>query len=89
MPRWAALAIVDDEPAAQYLAPEFELLQQLFRRQGLATSIADPQELEWRDGKLWHQGAAVDMVYKRLTDFILPNGAIGPCATPTRPERWC
>jgi len=68
-----SLAIVDDEPAAQYLAPEFELLQQLFRRHGLAAHIADPKELEWREGKLWHQGAAVDMVYNRLTDFYLAD----------------
>jgi hypothetical protein len=65
------LAMVDDAPAAQYLAPEFELLQQLFRRHGLAASIADPKELEWRQGKLWYQGAVVDMVYNRLTDFYL------------------
>jgi len=65
------LAIVDDEPAAQYLAPEFELLQQLFRRHGLAASIADPNEFERREGKLWRQGAVVDMVYNRLTDFYL------------------
>lgn len=66
-----SLAIVDDEPAAQYLAPEFELLQQLLRRHGLAASIADPKEFEWREGKLRHQGAAVGMVYNRLTDFYL------------------
>ena len=66
-----SLAIVDDEPAAQYLAPEFELLQQLFRRHGLVASIADAKELEWRECKLWHRGAAVDMVYNRLTDFYL------------------
>jgi len=66
-----SLAIVDDAPATQYLAPEFELLQQLFRRHGLAASIADPQELEWRESRLWRQGAVVDMVYNRLTDFYL------------------
>jgi hypothetical protein len=66
-----SLAIVDDEPAAQYLAPEFELLQQIFRRHGVAASISDPKELEWREGKLWRQGAAVGMVYNRLTDFYL------------------
>jgi len=65
------LAIVDDAPATQYLAPEFELLQQLFRRHGLAASIADPNEFEWREGKLWRQGEVVDMVYNRLTDFYL------------------
>jgi len=65
------LAIVDDEPEAQYLAPEFVLLQQLFRRHGLVATIADAKELEWREGRLWRQGAAVDMVYNRLTDFYL------------------
>ena len=64
-----SLVIVDDEPAAQYLAPEFELFRQMFRRQGVAASIADGKELEWRDGKLWHQSVVVDMVYNRLTDF--------------------
>jgi len=67
----SSLAIVDDAPAAQYLAPEFELLQQMFRRHGVAADIADPKELEWRKGKLWHQGATVGMVYNRLTDFYL------------------
>jgi hypothetical protein len=66
-----SVAIVDDEPATQYLAPEFELLQQMFRRRGVAASFADAKELEWREGRLWHQGAAVDMVCNRLTDFYL------------------
>lgn len=63
--------IVDDEPAAQYLAPEFELFRQLFQNHGVSASVADPSELAWRDGRLWHQGTAVDMVYNRLTDFYL------------------
>ena len=72
-----SLVIVDDAPAAQYLAPEFELVQQLFRRHGVAASIADPKQLEWREGKLWHQGAVVDMVYNRLTDFYLSEPGHG------------
>jgi len=64
-----SLVIVDDEPAAQYLAPEFELFRQLFRRHRIAADIADAKDLEWRDGKLWHHGTAVEMVYNRLTDF--------------------
>lgn len=66
-----SLVIVDDAPATQYLAPEFELFQEMFRRHGIAASIADPAELEWRDGLLWHRGGAVDLVYNRLTDFYL------------------
>ncbi|MHB8948937.1 MAG: hypothetical protein ACYC4S_07730 [Rhodoferax sp.] len=63
--------IVDDDPTAQYLAPEFELFRQLFIRHGVAASVADPSELAWREGKLWHGTAVVDLVYNRLTDFYL------------------
>lgn len=71
--------IVDDAPDAQYLAPEFRLARQLFEQQGIHARVADPQELQWRDGALWHpslpDGQAVDLVYNRLTDFDLsaPN----------------
>jgi hypothetical protein len=73
--RWASLVIVDDEPEAQYLAPEFALFKQLFEQHGVTASIADPATLDWRDGQLWHQGRAVDMVYNRLTDFYLSEPA--------------
>ena len=67
------LAIVDDEPANQYLAPEFELFRELFERHGVTSSIVDPLDLSWHDGKLWHADAPVDMVYNRLTDFYLDD----------------
>ena len=70
-----SLVIVDDEPAMQYLAPEFDLFRQMFRRHRIAASIADPKDLEWRDGKLWHNGKMVDMVYNRLTDFYLADAS--------------
>ena len=74
-----SVLIVDDAPAQQYLAPEFELVRGLFAAQGLATVIADPGELQWRDGALWHPalppGMPVDMVYNRLTDFYLQDPA--------------
>lgn len=65
------LAIVDDEPGGQYLEPEFELFQKLFQRHGITATIANASDLEWRNGKLWDHGVAVDMVYNRLTDFYL------------------
>ncbi len=73
--RLGSVAIVDDQPHEQYLAPEFELFRQLFQHHGVSASIADPTALDWRDGKLWHQGAVVDMVYNRLTDFHLEEPA--------------
>lgn len=63
--------IVDDEPTQQYLAPEFLLFRQMFAHHGIQAGIADATELVWRDGRLWHADAAVDLIYNRLTDFYL------------------
>ncbi len=68
------IAIVDHAPASQYLAPEFSLARALFVTHGIAAVVADPGELAWRDGALWHPafaGTPVDLVYNRLTDFDL------------------
>ena len=65
------LAIVDTSPSGQYLYPEFLLFQDMFRRAGVDTRIAAPQDLVWTDGQLRHQGQRIDMVYLRLTDFYL------------------
>lgn len=69
------IAIVDDEPEVQYLHPEFRLFERLFRRFGAEAVIADGRALEWRDGRLWHEGQAVDLVYNRLTDFYFDDPA--------------
>jgi hypothetical protein len=65
------VAIVDDDPAAQYLAPEFELCRQMLQQRGLDARIVAPKALEWRDGQLRVDGSVVGMVYNRLTDFYL------------------
>jgi hypothetical protein len=67
------IAIVDVDPSDQYLYPEFLLFRHLFERHGLEAVIADPAEFEWRDGKLWHDTRAIDLVYNRLTDFALQD----------------
>ncbi|MGM9427097.1 hypothetical protein [Hydrogenophaga sp. MI9] len=75
---WRNVLIVDDAPQAQYLAPEFELARALFAAHGLQAVVADPGELQWRDGALWHPAwpeQPVDMVYNRLTDFYLQDEA--------------
>jgi len=72
---WRNVLIVDDEPQAQYLAPEFTLARTLFAARGLLAVVADPRELQWREGALWHPALPadqpVDLVYNRLTDFAL------------------
>lgn len=69
------VAIVDDAPDQQYLAPEFALARALLLRHGITAVVADAAQLQWRDGQLWHvdlpDGLPVDMVYNRLTDFDL------------------
>ncbi len=66
-----SIAIVDEAPQDQYLYPEFLLFQRLFRRHGLEAHIAAPHELAWRDGALWLGASRIDLVYNRLTDFML------------------
>lgn len=63
------IAIVDTEPQAQYLYPEFLLFRRLFERSGLRVVIADPKEFSLHAGRLHAQGVAIDLVYNRLTDF--------------------
>jgi hypothetical protein len=67
------IAIVDAQPQQQYLYPEFLLFQGLFERHGLHAVIADPSELTWQDGRLQFNGLAIDLVYNRLTDFMLAS----------------
>jgi hypothetical protein len=69
------IAIVDERPESQYLAPEFELFRRLFLRHGIDAVIADPDTLSLRGGVL-HSGALpIDLVYNRLTDFALEQPA--------------
>ena len=69
------VAIVDDDPTAQYLYPEMRLFERMFARFGAESVIADARELIWRDGRLWHGERTVELVYNRLTDFYLEEPA--------------
>jgi hypothetical protein len=64
-----SIAIVDENPRAQYLYPEFQLAKRLFEARGIRTRIVDPAELEVSGGALKFGGETVDLVYNRLTDF--------------------
>jgi hypothetical protein len=78
----ARLAIVDDAPGTQYLAPEFMLFQQLFAEAGISAVITDPASLVWHadTGTLHLAGEAhapFDLIYNRLTDFYLTGPTHG------------
>jgi len=65
------IAIIDTQPHQQYLYPEFLLFQRLFAKNDINAVIADPGELEFRKGALWCGELKIDLVYNRLTDFML------------------
>jgi len=69
------IAIVDEAPESQFLAPEFELFRQLFIAAGIDACVVDPRELQWDGQHLLHDGQIVDLVYNRLTDFALDTEA--------------
>ncbi len=69
--RPSRIAIVDNQPDAQYLHPEFLLAQALLNRRGFEAVIADPGDLVFEGGELRRHGRHIDLVYNRLVDFAL------------------
>jgi hypothetical protein len=69
------IAIVDERPQDQYLYPEFILFKDLFRGHGVDAVICDPAALQLHDSVLWHGEEPVDLVYNRLTDFMMQEPA--------------
>ena len=58
------VAIVDWREVPTY--SEFVISADYFRAQGVECVIADPREVEYRDGKLWAGPFPIDLVYKRV-----------------------
>jgi uncharacterized circularly permuted ATP-grasp superfamily protein len=69
------VAIVDEAPASQFLYPEFLLFRDLFQSHGISAWLAEPGELEHRDGGLYLGEHRIDLVYNRLTDFYFDSVA--------------
>lgn len=69
--RPSTIAIVDDDPEAQFLLPEFELARSMLEASGIRTVIADPSALRFDGSVLWSGDLAIDLVYNRLVDFAL------------------
>ncbi len=67
------VAIVDEQPAEQYLYPEFVLAQQMFERAGIRAVIADPVELAAKPDGLYLGEQKIALIYNRLTDFSLAS----------------
>jgi glutathione synthase/RimK-type ligase-like ATP-grasp enzyme len=69
--RLLRVAIVDDDPASQYLYPEFLLFARVAEAHGWSPVVCDAADLEIRDDRLYAGSELVDLVYNRTTDFAL------------------
>lgn len=67
------VAIVDENPRAQFLYPEFLIAQNLLQGAGIKTVIVDSSELEFINQQLRYKDQVIDLVYNRLTDFSLDH----------------
>ncbi|OBX19489.1 hypothetical protein A9995_06985 [Erythrobacter sp. QSSC1-22B] len=69
----SVVAIVDDEPDAQFLHPEFLLAKTALERQGIQALILDPRALTRSASGLSFDGLHIDLVYNRLVDFAFKH----------------
>ncbi|HLR20510.1 MAG TPA: glutathionylspermidine synthase family protein [Tissierellaceae bacterium] len=67
------VAIVDFKESRNDL--EFQEFKQSYINKGYNCKIVDPRDVEYRDGKLYHEDYKIDLVYRRLVTFELINKA--------------
>lgn len=67
------LAILDEQPAEQFLYPEMLAFRELFTRWGIPALIVDPQELRADAEGVFHGDEPVDFIYNRHCDFYLES----------------
>jgi uncharacterized circularly permuted ATP-grasp superfamily protein len=70
---------------------EFELFEEYFHSRGLSCVIADPRNAEYRNGTLYCDGHAVDLIYKRvlLSELVERGGVDHPVIRAVRDGAAC
>lgn len=83
------LAILDWDDVPTY--SEFRLFMDYFRSQGLACIICTPQEMEYRQGKLYVGDFHVNLIYKRIliTELVEHGGLDHPVVRAVRDGAVC
>jgi len=66
-----SIAIIDEEPEAQPLYPEFLAARSLLEKSGFDAIIAGPEQLAVTPAGLFCGKHKIDLVYNRLVDFSL------------------
>lgn len=70
------VAIVDQDPKAQFLYPEMQAYANLLAQHGIKTFILDPSELEITDTGFSYQNSHIDLIYNRHCDFYLQSATM-------------
>jgi hypothetical protein len=70
---------------------EFVITAEYLRSQGLDCIIADPRDVEYREGKLYADGTHVDLIYKRvlITELVQRGGMDHPVIRAVRDRAAC
>jgi hypothetical protein len=70
---------------------EFLVTVEYFRSQGVECRIADPREVEYRDGKLMAGDFAIDLIYKRvlISELVERGGMDHPIVRAVRDRAVC
>ncbi|MFA6600999.1 MAG: hypothetical protein WC352_01320 [Candidatus Omnitrophota bacterium] len=83
------IAIVDWNRAR--MAPEYEIIRDYFESKGYRTTIADPREMQYRGGKLYHRNIRINILYRRVNfDEILQRlDEVGDMIRATKDRAVC
>ncbi|HMP02661.1 MAG TPA: hypothetical protein PKD86_17155 [Gemmatales bacterium] len=83
------IAILDWKEVPTY--SEFRLFDECFKHYGIDSVIADPREVELKDGKLWAEGKPIDLIYKRvlISELIERGGLNHPVVRAVRARQVC
>lgn len=83
------VAVLDWREVPTY--SEFLVTVDYLKSQGVDCVIADPRETEYREGRLWADGAPVDLVYKRvlISELVERGGLDHPVIRAVREGAVC
>ena len=83
------IAILDWREVPTYR--EFVLFSEYFESRGLSCVIVDPRNADYHDGKLYFDGRAVDLIYKRvlLSELVERGGLDHPVIRAVRDRAVC
>ncbi|ABK45753.1 conserved hypothetical protein [Magnetococcus marinus MC-1] len=70
------IAIMDENPSAQFLYPEMLAFARFFQHWGIEAVVCDPSALHMTEEGVFYKGQAIDLLYMRHCDFYLETPAL-------------